>query len=94
MGNDDGSPSISVTKHPESLFSLLIHHENIPIYFDPLKPHFYKVKNGVYRVIHYCISAQKHRLWVLVRTASNEYLAEGVLTSTHTLCFEQKYEKY
>ena len=30
----------------------------------------------------------KHRLWVLVRTAS-----EAVLTSTHNLCFEQKYEK-
>ena len=39
--------------------------------FDPLKPHFYIVKlgfTGVY--IIYLISAQKHRLWVLVRTAS------------------------
>ena len=39
--------------------------------FDPLKPHFYKVKlgfTGVY--IIFLISAQKHRLWVLVRTAS------------------------
>ena len=56
--------------------------------FDPLKPHFYIVKlgfTGVY--IIFLISAQKHRLWVLVRTAS-------VLTSTHNLCFEQKYEKY
>ena len=35
----------------------------------------------------FLISAQKHRLWVLVRTAS-------VLTSTHNLCFEQKYENY
>ena len=32
--------------------------------------------------------AQKHRLWVLVRTA------EAVLTSAHSLCFEQKYENY
>ena len=50
---------------------------------DPLKPHFYIVKlgfTGVY--IIFLISAQKHRLWVLV------------LTSTHNLCFEQKYEKY
>ena len=46
--------------------------------FDPLKPHFYIVKlgfTGVY--IIFLISAQKHRLWVLVRTArrggSNEY---------------------
>ena len=38
---------------------------------DPLKPHFYIVKlgfTGVY-IISF-ISAQKHRLWVLVRTAS------------------------
>ena len=39
--------------------------------FDPLKPHFYIVKlgfTGVY--IIFLISSQKHRLWVLVRTAS------------------------
>ena len=39
--------------------------------FDPLKPHFYMVKlgfTGVY--IIFLISAQKHRLWVFVRTAS------------------------
>ena len=39
--------------------------------FEPLKPHFYKVKlgfTGVY--IIFLISAQRHRLWVLVRTAS------------------------
>ena len=37
--------------------------------FDPLKPHFYIVKlgfTGVY--IIFLISAQKQRLWVLVRT--------------------------
>ena len=58
--------------------------------FDPLKPHFYIVKlgfTGVY--IIFLISAQKHRLWVLVRTA-----CEAVLKSTHNLCFDQKYEKY
>ena len=54
--------------------------------FDSLKPHFYIVKLGFRGVnIIFLISAQKHRLWVLVRTAS---------TSTHNLCFEQKYEKY
>ena len=40
--------------------------------FDPLKPHFYIVKlgfKGVY--IIFLISTQKHRLWVLVRTASS-----------------------
>ena len=45
------------------------HHENID--FDPLKPHFYKVNlgfKGVY--IIFLISAQKHRLWVCVKTAS------------------------
>ena len=54
--------------------------------FDPLKPHFYIVKLGFTGVcIIFLISAQKHRLCVL---------AEAVLTSTHNLCFEQKYEKY
>ena len=49
--------------------------------FDPLKHHFYIVKLGFTWVyIIFLISAQKHRLWVLV--------------STHTLYFEQKYEKY
>ena len=46
------------------------------IMLNPLKPTFYIVKlgfTGVY--IFFLISAQKHRLWVLVRTAgSNEYL--------------------
>ena len=55
--------------------------------FYPLIPHFYIVKLGFQGVyIIFLISAQKHRLWVLVRKA--------VLTSTHNLCFEQKYEKY
>ena len=39
--------------------------------FDRLKPHFYIVNlgfTGVY--IIFLISAQKHSLWVLVRTAS------------------------
>ena len=42
--------------------------------FDPLKSHFYIVKlgfTGVY--IIFLISAQRHRLWVLVRDGSNEY---------------------
>ena len=38
---------------------------------DPLKPHFYIVKLGFTGVnIFFLISVQKHRLWVLVRTAS------------------------
>ena len=39
---------------------------------DPLKPHFYIVKLGLTWVyIIFLISAQKHRLWVLFRTASS-----------------------
>ena len=54
--------------------------------FDPRKPHFYIVKlgfTGVY--IIFLISAQKHILWVLVRTAQRV---------PNNLCFEQEYEKY
>ena len=41
--------------------------------FDPLKPHFYTVKLGFTRVyIIFFISAQKHILWVLIRTASGQ----------------------
>ena len=39
--------------------------------FDPLKPHFCIVKLGFAGVyIIFLISAQKHRLWVFIRTAS------------------------
>ena len=39
--------------------------------FDPLKPHFCMAKQGFTGVyVIFLISAQKHRLWVLVRTAS------------------------
>ena len=44
--------------------------------FDPTKPHFCMVKlwfTGVYMYIIFLISAQKHRVWVLVRGGSNEY---------------------
>ena len=46
--------------------------------FDPLKSHFYIVKLGFTEAyIIFLISAQKHRLWVLVepphRGGSNEY---------------------
>ena len=43
--------------------------------FDPIKPHFHIVKlgfTGVYIIFR--ISAQKYRLWVLVRTASTIYM--------------------
>ena len=40
--------------------------------FDPLGPHFYIVKLGFTGIfIIFLTSTQKHRLWVLVRTASS-----------------------
>ena len=54
----------------------------------PPTPHFYIVKLGLTRGMHYfLIFALKHRLWVLVRTASM------VLTCTDNLFLEQKLEK-
>ena len=50
--------------------------------FDPLKPHFYIVKlgfTGVYTIF-------------LISAKNIDYV--GILTSTHNLCFEQKYEKH
>ena len=42
--------------------------------FNPHKPHFYIVKLGFIGVyIIFLISAQKHRLWVLVRSASTKH---------------------
>ena len=58
--------------------------------FDPLKPHFYIVKlgfTGVY--IIFLISAQN-----IDCGYSLEPPRRAVLTSTHNLCFVQKYEKY
>ena len=57
--------------------------------FDPLKLHFYIVKlgcTGVY--IIFLISAQN------IDCGYSLEPAEAVLTSTHNLCFEQKFEKY
>ena len=69
---------LSLFSHCErSHVSPFIYKELVPITktylynFDTFKPHFYIVKlgfTGVY--IIFLISAQKHRMWVLVRTAS------------------------
>ena len=59
--------------------------------FDPLKPYFYIVKlgfTGVY--IIFLISAQN----IDCGYSLEPPLREAVLTNTHNLCFEQKYEKY
>ena len=59
--------------------------------FDPLKPHFYIVKLGFtgYTLFfsYFCSKTQ------VVGTRKNRFV-EAVLTGTHNLCFEQKYEKY
>ena len=62
---------IRTDAHPD----LSLHITRTYLYnFDPRKPHFYIVKLGFTWVhIIFLISAKKHRLWVLVRTASNEY---------------------
>ena len=61
--------------------------------FDPLKPHFYIVKlgfTGVY--IIFLISAQNIDCGYSLEPPRR--VVEAVLTSTHNLCFVQKYEKY
>ena len=61
--------------------------------FNPLKPHFYIVKlgfTGVY--INFLITAQNIDCGYSLEPPNR--LVEAALTSTHTLCFEQKYEKY
>ena len=58
--------------------------------FDPLKPHFYIVKLGFTGVCIIFFFLPK--TWI-VGTRQNR-LAEAVLTSTHNLCLEQKYEGY
>ena len=58
--------------------------------FDPLKPHFYIVKlgfTGVY--IIFLISSQNINCEYSLKPPRRV-----VLTSTHNLCFEKKYEKY
>ena len=60
------------TTNQAGFSSKTVHHETCLYNFDPHKPHFYIVKlgfTGVY--IIFLISAQKHRLWVLIRTASS-----------------------
>ena len=78
-----------VTRHPFIIDKITTYHNSrgttfptklhviMKIYlhnFDPLTPHFYIVKlefTAVY--IIFIISAQKHKLWVLVRTTSSRW---------------------
>ena len=45
---------------------------------DPLKPLFYVVKLGFTGVYIFLISAQKHRLWVLVRVPTIYVLSRNM----------------
>ena len=48
----------------------VLHHKTY-LYTDPIKPHFYAVKLGVTGyTLFFLFLLKKHRLWVLVRTAS------------------------
>ena len=64
------------------LFSAISITKTSPCKEHPLIPHFYIVKLGFTGVYFFVIFAPKHRLWVLVRTAS--------VRCNHNLCFEQK----
>ena len=58
-------------KHKALEFSFLYITKTYLYNFAPIKPHFYIVKLGFTGCILFFLnSAQKHRLWVLVRTAS------------------------
>ena len=59
------------TEYTQHMFcrKKIIHVTKTYLYnFDPLKAHFYRVKLGCTGVYIIFISAQKHRLWVLIRT--------------------------
>ena len=61
--------------------------------FDPLKPHFYIVKlgfTGVYIIFSYFCS----KTYICGYSLEPPQRGEAVLTSTHSLCSEQKYKKY
>ena len=68
------------------------HLDNMSVCFIPTYTPILYSKTGVYRGLHYfLIFALKHIVWVLVRTASMRRFEE-VLTCTHNIYFEQKYE--
>ena len=72
---------------PSLILVLFCHHENKSVKRRPPYTPLLYSETGVYRGIHFfLIFAPKHRLLVLVRTAS---LTEAGLTCTHNLCFEQ-----
>ena len=67
------------------------HYENRPIQIYR-KIHLQKLENFQIKTSHiFHIFARKHRLWVLVRTASAS--TEAVLTSTNNVCLRAKLRK-
>ena len=60
---------------------ILIHQDNLSLCFIHPNTQFLYSKSGIH---YFLIFALKHILWVLV--------IEAVLTCTHSICFEQKYE--
>ena len=60
--------------------------------FDPLKPQFYKVKLG-FTGVHIIFLISGYILFFLFLLKTHRLRVEAVLTSTHNLCFELKYEK-
>ena len=58
--------------------------------FDPLILHFYTVKQGLQGYTLFLLFLLKH----IYCGYSFEQPGEAVLTSTHNLCFEHKYEQF
>ena len=56
--------------HPIGYVIFFIFRKTSPCNEDPLTPHFYIVKLGFTGVFIFSYFCSKHRLWVLVRTAS------------------------
>ena len=63
-----------------------MHYENTPIQIYWKVYRKKKKKKSDKKIWYFSYFYSKHRLWVLVRTASG-------LTSTHNLCFDQTYGK-
>ena len=75
-------PGVCICFQSTPLSKLLISITKTCIYnVDPIKPHFHIVKLGFTRYTLFFLFLLKHRLWVLVRTASARP------TSTDNLCF-------
>ena len=77
-------------------FTFLFHYENTPIQIYR-KFHLQKLKKFRQKLRYFSYFCSKHRLWVLIRTASSRLTTERkgsrILTSTHNLYFRAKIRK-